>query len=150
MSLKDIKSLLEKYRSYFFSRCEHYSESNECKREGGCACRSLAEMWAYTDFIIPKEFSRLSLKDFTGKIDEERVISEDRVRNAKQKISEFCFGKDFDLQMLLTDNMSRIDMDKLSVMDARHSNGTNLVIHGQQVFVNSSVKQLFSQRAKRY
>jgi hypothetical protein len=138
MGSNDINLLLEKHRKLFFGKCSHYGQNGLCTRQGGCACRTMAEMWAYIDHIVPEEYARLELRDYTGMVDDKEAVTRSITENVQRDIWEYCFGNqhhhlriDYFDQKLRKENF-RSKLDAISVMDQRYKNGTNLIIHGEQ------------------
>lgn len=114
-----IYNLLNTYQE----KCPTYKE-NVCKSER-CDCRILAEIWAYIYTIVPDPYHSLTLQDFTGLKNGNRILPEKTVRHARDAIIKYCWqgiepGEDYDAQQWFPK----------SIMNRRLQSGSSIIIHG--------------------
>ncbi len=122
MNESHFKKRLEKYLEGYKTNCEKF-KTKQC--EGfNCRCQKRAEVWSYIDEIVPEQYIKLTIDDFTGMFDNNRQLSPEVVSKAKNIIKSYCWeglieGEDYDREWL-----------KKSVLQKRKDNCNNLIIHG--------------------
>lgn len=129
MANYSLEQLIRKYRNDYYSFCKSYQ--GECTSKIGCACSTLAQMYAYIDYIIPSPYNRMSIENFDGRIIKEngepfQIIMDNDVARIKNEFSKYCW-RGIKCESL----PSREEIDKASQMDERFEQGKNLVIHGK-------------------
>lgn len=134
--MKDLQKYLSRYINYYQSRCDHFETPDICKRTDGCACKAVAEVWAYTKAIVPEEYVDLTIHNFEGvsnvSSDIQSQLKGEEIRTldqlafaAKLKIWNYCWGSS-----TYSADMTQTQMDQISVIAKRFKEGTNVVIHG--------------------
>ena len=128
--MKDISNLFEKYLAAYRRECSHF-QSGGCNREGGCECVAPAEVWAFTEHLIPRPCFSKHLSSFVGIVPGEedgQVLSDPVVAEAKRVLIEYCWGH---AKYDGTTDFNSPAMLQRSVLGKRRRDGTNLIIHGE-------------------
>jgi hypothetical protein len=120
--MKVISNTIKGYINYYQSKCEHFKNSVCCKER--CDCRIQADVWAHVT-IIPDHLREISLQDFTGMYQGQRLLSQEIVCKARENIIKYCWqgieeGVDYEFN----------EWFPKSIMDKRLANGSSLVIYG--------------------
>ena len=110
---------------------EHYREICPHKIEGKehpyvCPCTKAAHIWAFRECFIPEDYCNLTLDNFDGEVNSEKVLSPNVVLKAKQAFGKYCFGTK-DIEDYDPKDMKWLDK---SIMDNRREHGHSLVIYG--------------------
>lgn len=132
--MKDITRTKEEYLKFFSQKYYNKNPDDLTGREY-CRMSMLSEGWAYLKEVIPEDHAQFSIFDFDGfnKKTKESLLSPQCVLDAKNKISLFCWGKDWNyIENLYNQNPLGIssELRKLNIMDKRLKDGCNIVIHG--------------------
>lgn len=126
--MRDLTDKISRYYKYFKSRCK-------CGEK--CFCEKAATVWAHVDSVIPEEYRNYTIDDFQGLVKEKeikkRVLPEDVVAAARQKVIDYCWGEieeglPYDADVWL----------KKSKMGQRHRDASTIVIYGQRWLVSTN------------
>jgi len=150
--LKDISHFKKFYEKIIAKKFCDIEDISLCKNKDQCTCRIAAEVKSFMRVIIPDQYFKLNIDDFTGKHNNKRLLSDDLAVKAKEQIIKYCWG---DISLDSFNLKSKEDRDNISVMDQRRSNGTNVVIYSDdknskgKTFVASLVmKEAIKRRTK--
>lgn len=92
-----------------------------------CDCELLAELHAFRNCVIPSGYRKFNVSDFTGQLSDGSVLDDIIALKAKHQVCDYCYGKG-SLEKIKKINVS--DLYKLSIIDQRIENGSNVIIHG--------------------
>jgi len=102
-----------------------------CSEENGCFCSKRGEIWALIHSLIEPQYREANIFSFTGKMPGEEEYIEGfngrRVRSVLQSLKSYMYGD----ENKINKNMTRSDLNRLSILDKRLRTGTNLIIHGK-------------------
>jgi hypothetical protein len=149
----DLSSLIKGYRGHLYrtagtsadgssAPCPHYIGADQCSRKEGCFCRKLAEVKGNIDYIIPKEYRDLTIDSVSGKVVNKDgairfVWSEDNTIRIREQLRNYLFGNA--TQIMLSNG--RESFNKYSQMDTRYTDGSNVVIHGDNIVEKTETKK---------
>lgn len=133
----DLSSRIKHYQKIFAKKFCDKDDISDCNK-GFCYCRQSAELWAYIESVVPEGYSKYTILDFTGQIaksnDRERVLSNTKSLEVKNKICEYCWGVNW--QQVITKYPLPKDQRKFlnshSIIDKRLKSGKNVVIYGSE------------------
>lgn len=124
--MKNIADTLTKYRKYYAERCT-YHQGGYAKIPLGCACETVAQVYATIEATIPDEYTRYEIADFTGMKDGKRLVKPEIVAAAKHELISYCW------QGIDPDDYGNADWQlwwPKSAMEKRRKFGNNIVIYG--------------------
>jgi DNA replication protein DnaC len=126
----EISSVIKYYLNQYEKKCNFYKGENLCDRkELGCLCKKMAEISSLIYTIIPKEYHNFNIHKLSGfvltKNGKDKVWSDADFVNIITTLSDYMYGRDS-----IGDFFTRDELNKISVLDKRYANGSNLVIHG--------------------
>lgn len=127
--MKDISNLFEKYLAAYRKGCNHF-QGGSCSRREGCDCVAPAEVWAFTEHLVPRSCFSKHLDSFVGVVPGEedgQVLSPAVVAEAKRVLVEYCWGN---VKYDASTDFQSPQMLQRSVLDRRRNDGTSLIIHG--------------------
>lgn len=107
----------------------------DCQREGGCACMKTSEILANIRSLIPEDYRSTNLFTFNGKVGNKRVLSGNKAAEVRSALWDYMYKGKIDPSL---DNLTRQQMNDLSVLDERFRKGSSLVIHGDQKSLRES------------
>lgn len=105
--------------------CPSVGENKACSRKAACICSAVAEINGYCMKTLPAGFEFADLGNLNGIANGCKVLTDQVVRRVMGKIGDYCFGEDFSESI-----PNRAQLNQISKMDLRFSEGHNLVIHG--------------------
>jgi len=128
--MENISRYIKHYLLEIRKDCPSFDESeNVCNREGGCVCLKTSEILANIRSLIPEEYRNTNLFTFNGKVGNKRVLPGNKAAEVRGNLWDYMYKGEIDPSI---DNLSRNQMNALSVLDQRFKKGSNLVIHGDQ------------------
>jgi hypothetical protein len=121
--MKDISNLLHTARKLAQRNCPEGCASG-CKQPNTCSRMRVAEVWAYTEAVVPDQYRQFTIEHFTGMKDGKSLLKPQLVADAKEALVKYCWegieeGESFSPQWL-----------HKSMMHKRRRQGNNLVIYG--------------------
>jgi hypothetical protein len=110
--------------------CPWYKGNDQCQMPDQCRCRKVADARGHIEYVIPPEYREKTINHVRGLVktkqgEDLRVWSDKTVESIKSSLKSYLFG-DSDS----SNATSREDYNKISKMDLRFYEGTNLIIHG--------------------
>lgn len=134
--MENISSYIKHYLLEIRKDCPSFNaDSTDCEREGGCVCLKTSEILANIRSLIPEEYRNVNLFTFNGKIGNKRVLSGNKAAEVRNDLWKYMYNGEMDPSL---NNLSRTQMNELSVLDERFRKGSNLVIHGDQKSLKGS------------
>lgn len=131
--MKDLSKEIFYYSRKFqiASKCPLFKADQECTREGGCVCAKYGEIKALIHSLIDPAYRNATISTFTGVLPDGRVAVEtSKVNDVRKKIWTYLYG-----EKRVNSGYDRNQLNQISVMDKRFTDGDNLVIYGES-FVN--------------
>lgn len=129
--MKNIQQIKNKKREEFAQRYynKDYSQLNLIESK---VIDTNAEIFAYIESIIPDNYIKYTIHDFTGNKNDSgtKLIDTTVARNAKDIICKYCWGKRWtDINNKDDETIKKILRNK-EVIEERFNNGNNVVIYG--------------------
>lgn len=151
--MRDITKLKRNIENILCKKYCNIDSIDLCKDTSKCSCSIAAEIRAYLQSIIPSPYFKYSIKDFRGYNDlGEKIISNECLKDAKQKLIEYCWNKDVNISNI--DSFSSDELDEMSIVDSRRKQGKNVVIYSSnretsgRTFVSSLImKEVIKRRS---
>lgn len=131
--MTEIEDFYKKNLSLLREKCAVYDRaSNRCSGSR-CICSSIAECMSYHNSTLPNGYKDVEISNFDGHVNGNRTVDNHSVKVALSKIMDFCFGNS-----KISPSSSRYDLHKLSCMDSRFNNGSNLIIYGNAIGISKN------------
>jgi len=141
--MKHVADNLHKWRKFYADRCIKHDGGYE-KMPTNCYCETVAQIAAYIECVIPDEYQKYELNDFTGMKDGKRLIKPQIVAAAKEALVSYCW------EGIDNEEIGNYDLKlwwNKSAMEKRRRNGTSMVIYGNSYTntISSSGVKVFKQ-----
>lgn len=107
-------------------KCPSFDQERGSCRSSKCVCSSIAECMSYHSSILPHGNVGVEISAFDGHVNGSRTVENHNVTIAISKMMDYCFGNS-----TVSTSLNRYELHKMSQMDTRFSNGTNLIIYGE-------------------
>ena len=154
--MKDISNIKSKYEKYYAKKCFGGTSISLCPHGEKCVCKIAAEIRAYMHCIIPHPYYKYTIWDFTGLINRKMALPAKVVSDAKEVLLNYCwYGVTLDDLQLYANNKDELKLDQKSIMNARRTNGTNLIIYspsksqtGKTLLASIAMREAIKQRSK--
>lgn len=122
--MKEVADNIEKWRRYYANTCPAH-QGGYAKKPLVCACETAAQVQTYIECVIPEDYQKYQLDDFTGMKDGKRLVKEKVVQEARQQLVSYCWtgieeGEDFDMKTWWP----------RTAMDKRRRSGSSIIIYG--------------------
>ena len=124
--MKNPSEHLVKWRKFYAMSCKKHDGGYE-KMPTGCYCETAAQIATYIECVIPEEYQKYELDDFTGMKDGRRVVKTEIVLAAKEQLVSYCW------EGIDPDEIGNYDFKAWwpkSAMEKRRKNGNSLLIYG--------------------
>src|SRR4051812_49431946 len=100
--MKNPADHLEKWRKFYAERCTRHGGGYEGMPHN-CYCETVAQIAVQIECVIPDEYQRYELDDFTGMKDGKRLIKPHIVSEARSSLVSYCWegieeGEGYDLK----------------------------------------------------
>jgi len=123
--MKDLSKDISLFTQKIQFGCQAFVDG-ECNREDGCVCKKMGEIHAIIKELIPDNLRNMTTHDFTGKDKNgNQLIETISVNNIKKILNTYLYGKN------ILGDQTRIDLNKLSVLNSRYKKGSSVIIHGE-------------------
>jgi len=136
--MKDITPLILKYQKQISEQVNQGQSLFSCPENVRNYINILAEVYAYTESVIPRKLIPLTIFDLDG-ISREKSdsvpIRQEVALAAKEEVCGYCWGRSFSKLAPLEDDPDRdAKMMKMSKMTNRRENCRNVVIYGDSLW----------------
>tara|TARA_B100000614_G_scaffold262895_1_gene299693 strand:+ start:47292 stop:48164 length:873 start_codon:yes stop_codon:yes gene_type:complete len=129
--MQDISKYIHYFSSIYRKNCSHWDKSEKaCTNKGGCICAKFGEVQGHIRSLIQPNYRNATIYDYTGTLEKPdgevvRVVSVEDVEHIQDQMWKFLYG-DAPFQ----EDLTRPELNALSVLDDRFKRGECLVIHG--------------------
>lgn len=142
--MKDISKEISHYTHKFQIACPEYVDdvsSSRCNRPGGCACEKFGEIHGLIHSLVKPEYRRTTVFSFTGRLpgpsgdksQEVEVIPVTEASEIRKKLGNYLYGdyKKAIPAKMKDGTIDRAILNNVSQLDKRFSEGTNVIIYGE-------------------
>jgi len=146
--MKDITKLKRLLESRIAKKFCDLDDISLCTKEH-CECKIAAEVQAYMLSIIPRQYHKLSIDDFTGKKLSEELLSTKVAIEAKRKLVEYCWG----VSLEVFNRWNETERLNALILDRQKQKGRNVVVYSDteksmMPFEHKDKKEIIPKRGK--
>jgi len=127
--MKDISLFITYFEHQYRKKCKSWDKAvGACSSPDGCICSKFSEVNAHIRSLVPEAYRSKTIYAFDGRLPSgEEVVAAEDVERIQDNLWKYLYGdKPF------VDNKDRKELNAMSVLDRRFTNGDCLVIHGDQ------------------
>lgn len=122
--MKNPADHLQKWRRFYATRCTMHDGGYE-KMPLNCYCETVAQVACHIECVIPEEYHKYELDDFTGIVKGKQLIKPKIVEEVRRQVVSYCWegieeGEDYDLKTWWP----------RSAMEKRRRSGNSIIIYG--------------------